>query len=70
MALSEIESDVHEWLVSLLTSLRPLPMSELLGIDEDTLYSLVAQELVEQAGFNEDCLPLYQLTPAGFARFQ
>ncbi len=64
------DSDIHEWLVSLLTSLRPLPMSELLGVDEVTLGHFVDQELVEQAGFNEDCMPLYQLTPAGFARFQ
>jgi len=70
MALSEIDSGINEWLVTLLTSLRPLPLSELFGIDEDTLGRFVAQELVEQAGFNEDCMPLYQLTPAGFERFQ
>ncbi len=70
MTLIEIDSEADEWLVSLLTSLRPLPISELLGIDERTRDRFVAQELVEPAGFNEDCMPLYQLTPAGFERFQ
>ena len=70
MALSEIDTRAHDWLVRLLTSLRPLPMTELLGVDEDTLERFVAQQLVEQAGFNEDCMPLYQLTPAGYERFQ
>ncbi len=70
MKSAETHAKTRHCLLSLLGSLLPLPVSELFGLDEGLLGELVARQLIEPAGFNEDCMPLYQITAAGVESLQ